>query len=164
MGGRSAECPGPHGDQAGGWYSELNGRGGLESAGGCVGVQEFTNVWRGEVVEGLEGEEQNLEVDAGFDRDIKHFQKWKIKVNNKVLVLNFMSLTGSSSIASCFSGKFVSIYFEFTNAQHYSHSDCLNPLHFVKVTGYFYFNLFLQRLHPPLLNLCKSLCIFEWVP
>jgi hypothetical protein len=32
-------------------------------------VQEFTNVWRGEVVEGLEGEEQNLEMDAGFDRE-----------------------------------------------------------------------------------------------
>ncbi|CAL8372584.1 unnamed protein product [Arctogadus glacialis] len=53
----------------GGWYSELNGRGGPESADGCVGVQEFTNVWRGEVVEGLEGEEQNLEMDAGFDRE-----------------------------------------------------------------------------------------------
>ena len=47
----------------------MNGRGGPESAGGCVGVQVFTNVWRGEVVEGLEGEEQNLEVDAGFDRE-----------------------------------------------------------------------------------------------
>ena len=69
VGGRSAECPAPHGDQAGGWYSELNGRGGPESAGGCVGVQEFTDVWRGEVVEGLEGEEQNLEMDAGFDRE-----------------------------------------------------------------------------------------------
>ena len=68
MGGRSAECPGPHGDQVCGWYSELNGRG-PESAVGCVGVQEFTNVWRGEVVEGLEGEEQNLEMDAGFDRE-----------------------------------------------------------------------------------------------
>ena len=32
-------------------------------------MQEFTNVWRGEVVEGLECEEQNLEMDAGFDRE-----------------------------------------------------------------------------------------------
>ena len=69
MWGRSAECPGPHGDQAGGWYSELNGRGGPERTGGCVGVQEFTNVWRGEVVEGLEGEEQNLEMNGGFDQE-----------------------------------------------------------------------------------------------
>ena len=54
--------------------------------------------------------------------NIKHFKKWKIKVNNKVLVLNFMSLTGSSSIASCFSGKFALIL-EFTHAQHCSHSE-----------------------------------------
>ena len=32
-------------------------------------MQEFTNVWRGEVVEGLEGQKQNLEMDAGFDQE-----------------------------------------------------------------------------------------------
>ena len=37
VGGRSAEGSGPHGSQAGG-HSELNGRGGPESAGGCVGA------------------------------------------------------------------------------------------------------------------------------
>ena len=38
VGGRSAEGSGPHGNQAGGRHIELNGRGGPESAGGCVGV------------------------------------------------------------------------------------------------------------------------------
>ena len=37
-GGRSAEGSGPHGNQACGRHSEWNGRGGPESAGGCVGV------------------------------------------------------------------------------------------------------------------------------
>ena len=82
MGGRSAECPRPHGDQAGGWYGELNGKGGPESAVGCVGVQEFTNVWRGKDVEGLEGEEQNLEMDAGFDREPVKLMKDRSDVIN----------------------------------------------------------------------------------
>ena len=38
VGGRSAECPGPHGNQTGGWNSKLSGRGGPESAGGGVEV------------------------------------------------------------------------------------------------------------------------------
>ena len=38
VGGRSAEGSGPHGNQAGGRHSELNGRGGPGSAVGCVGV------------------------------------------------------------------------------------------------------------------------------
>lgn len=53
--------------QFGGWYSQGESGGGSEGTGGAVGDEEVGQVRGGQVVEGFEGEEEYLEVDALFN-------------------------------------------------------------------------------------------------
>ena len=52
----------------------MGGRGGPETAGGCFGVEELSEVLRSLVVDGLESEKQNLKNDAVCDGVM-----WQIK-------------------------------------------------------------------------------------
>lgn len=50
----------PHGGQAGGGFSELKGRGGVESLRGNVNMKELGDVGRCRIVRCVKGEEQNF--------------------------------------------------------------------------------------------------------
>lgn len=56
-----------HDGQASRWNGELDRGGGPESSGGCVSVKEVSEVLKGELVNGLEGEEQNFINDVKFN-------------------------------------------------------------------------------------------------
>ena len=47
----------------------MYGGGGSEGAGGGWNVEEIRQVWRGEFVNGLECEQQNLELDTELNRE-----------------------------------------------------------------------------------------------
>ena len=66
MRGRAAESSCPHGGQAGWGDFEGDGRGRSERPGGVVEVDEVGHVWGGEVVNGLEGMEEDLIIYAVF--------------------------------------------------------------------------------------------------
>ena len=56
-GGRAAEGSGPHSSQVGWRDSEADGGGRSEEPTGCVDVEEVSEVWRSEAMDGLECEQ-----------------------------------------------------------------------------------------------------------
>ena len=66
-GSRATEGSGSHGGQAGWGNVEAEGGWRSESAAGFVDEEEITEVRRGEVIEGFEGEEQDFIADAVDD-------------------------------------------------------------------------------------------------
>ena len=61
------ECSRSHGDQAGRWLDELDGRRGPERTGGCLDMEEIGEIQRGEVINGFESEEKDFVGDTDFD-------------------------------------------------------------------------------------------------
>lgn len=59
----------PHGVQVGGGFSELKGRGEVESWRGNVDMKELGDIERCRIVRSLKGEEQNFKVCAVFNRE-----------------------------------------------------------------------------------------------
>ena len=65
--GRAAESSRPHGGQTEGGDFQSDGGGRPERPGGNVDLDKVRQVWGGEVMDGFEGMEKDLVVDAVFD-------------------------------------------------------------------------------------------------
>ena len=67
--GQTAESPAPHGDEAGGRDREVERGGRSEGTGRGGNVEEFGQVKRGKVMEGVECKQEDFEVYTEFDRE-----------------------------------------------------------------------------------------------